>query len=80
MQVCIDSDALSLLLAHATAAAHFIGQLDADDTRIAVFGDHVDAVVHGLTKLLGEPRCVTSGGRASHGGALTLAAGVEGAP
>jgi len=78
MQICIDSEALSSLLAHAASAARFIGQLDADDTRIAVLGDHVDAVVHGLTELLGEPRGVTCSGRAPHDGSPALAANAGG--
>jgi len=79
MQICIDSEALSSLLAHTASAARFIGQLDADDTRITELGDHVDAVVHGLTELLGEPRGVTCNGRARHDGTPALAANTGGA-
>ena len=78
MQMCIDSEALSSLLAHAASAARFIGQLDVDDSRIAALGDHVDAVVHGLTELLGEPRGVTCSGRAPHDGSPALAANAGG--
>jgi len=79
MQICIDSEALSSLLAHAASAARFIGQLDAGDSRIAALGDHIDAVVHGLTELLGEPRGVTCAGPAPHDGTTALAANAGGA-
>jgi hypothetical protein len=45
------------LLAHASSAARIVGHLeDSDDSNIEQLSDHVDALVHGLTELLGEHR------------------------
>jgi len=49
---------LANLLHHAAFAAHLVGHLDdaAHADLIAQLSDHVDAVAHGLTELLGRPR------------------------
>lgn len=49
---------LEKLLQHAATAAHLVGHLDDDahDDLVGQLGDHVDAVVHGLTEILGGPR------------------------
>lgn len=60
MQVRIDSEVLDSLLAHAAFAARLVGHLD-ESTQPALIrqlGDRVDAVVHGLTELLGDPRAL----------------------
>ena len=49
-----DRSALTNVLAHAIAAARIIGHLD--DLAIGQLADHVDAIVHELTELLGDPR------------------------
>ena len=57
MQLSLDRSTLEKLLHHAAFAAHLIGHLDDDAHRelIRQIGDHADAVVHGLTELLGDP-------------------------
>jgi hypothetical protein len=46
------------LLAHASSAAHIVGHLDDRDgsTTLEQLSDHVDALVHGLSELLGDHR------------------------
>jgi hypothetical protein len=46
------------LLAHASSAAHIAGHLDDRDgsTALVQLSDHVDALVHGLSELLGDDR------------------------
>ena len=60
MQVRIDSEVLDSLLAHAALAAQLVGHLDdsAQPELIRQLGDRVDAVVHGLTELLGDPDAI----------------------
>ena len=56
--LAIPKATLEKLLHHAAFAAHLIGHLD-DNARadlVGRLGDHVDAIVHGLTELLGDPR------------------------
>lgn len=56
--VAIPKATLEKLLHHAAFAAHLVGHLD-DNSRadlVGQLGDHVDAIVHGLTELLGNPR------------------------
>lgn len=57
MQVRIDSEVLDSLLTHAASAAQLVGHLDdsPQPALIRQLGDRVDAVVHGLTELLGAP-------------------------
>jgi hypothetical protein len=58
MRITLEGSVLEKLLDHAAFAAHLAGHLDNDMHRdlIGQLGDHVDAVVHGLTELLGDPR------------------------
>src|SRR5438128_2653706 len=56
--VAIAKATLEKLLHHAEFAAHLVGHLD-DNARadlVGQLGDQVDAIVHGLTELLGDPR------------------------
>jgi hypothetical protein len=48
------------LLAHASSATRIIGHLDGRDGSPAVerLADHVDAIVHGLSELLGDPHLI----------------------
>jgi hypothetical protein len=57
MRITVDRTTLEKLLDHAAFAAHLVGHLDDDAHRelIRQIGDRVDAVVHGLTELLGDP-------------------------
>jgi hypothetical protein len=73
MQISIDSKAVGLLLAHATSAARIVGNRDvgvADDP----LSDHIDAIVHELSELLGDPctlitpDAVTSADRVAYDG------------
>ena len=50
--------ALVDLLAHASSAARIVGHLDDLDgsTALEQLSDRIDALVHGLCELLGEPR------------------------
>jgi hypothetical protein len=60
--VAIPKGTLEKLLHHAAFAAHLVGHLD-DNARadlIGQLGDHVDAIVHGLTELLGDPRTLAA--------------------
>jgi len=49
------------LLAHASSAARIVGHLDKcdDSTTVEQLSNHVDALVHGLSELLGEHRRTT---------------------
>jgi len=62
MTLTVDRSILEKLLHHAAFAAHLVGHLDDDDHAdlISQLGDHVDAVVHGLTEVLGEPRTLAA--------------------
>jgi hypothetical protein len=42
------------LLAHAASAAHLLGHLDSADA--ALVADHLDAIVHEISEVLGSPR------------------------
>lgn len=55
MTIAIDRSTLEEFLAHAASAAQLVGHLD-DDIAAGPLGEHVDALVHGLTEILGEPR------------------------
>jgi hypothetical protein len=60
--VAIPRSTLDKLLRHAAFAAHLVGHLD-DDARAALIhqlGDHVDAIVHELTELLGNPQAIVA--------------------
>jgi hypothetical protein len=77
---------LKELLQHAAFAAHLVGHLD-DDAHadlIGQLGDHVDAIAHDLTEILGDPRALAEhdddapDDRAPHDGIPALASSVEG--
>lgn len=85
MQVNIDSEALGILLGHAASAARIVGYLDG---RIVAgpLADHIDAIVHGLSELLGDPRtlvtsdAVVPDDRAAYEGVPMLTSSAGGAP
>jgi hypothetical protein len=49
-----------MLLGHATEAARLVGHLD--DPVAEPLSDHIDAIVHQLTELLGDPRTLNVAG------------------
>jgi len=51
--IILDRSTLEKLLEHAAAAARIAGHVDAP--AVEPLADHVDALVHGLTELLGDP-------------------------
>jgi hypothetical protein len=53
MEPTIPHAMLATLLGHATAAARLVGHLDGPVAE--PLSDHIDAIVHGLTELLGDP-------------------------
>ena len=53
-QFTIPGTALDGLLTHAASAARILGNLD-DVISVGALADHVDAIVHGLSELLGDP-------------------------
>jgi hypothetical protein len=58
MKRILDRTTLENLLHHAALAAQLVGHLDdcAHPGLVDLLGDHLDAVVHGLTELLGGTR------------------------
>lgn len=87
MKLTADRSTLEKILQHAASAAHLVGHLD-DDAHadlIDQLGGHVDAVVHGLTEILDDPRALAEHdaaaprGRMPHDGAPMLASGAGGA-
>jgi len=72
----VPTDALANLLHDAEFAAHLVGHLDdkAHAELVSQIGDRVDAIVHGLTEILGAPDAV------AHDGAPMLTAVTGGAP
>lgn len=88
VQLTLDRFALEKLLHHAAFAAHLVGHLDDDANRelIGQIGDRVDAVVHGLTELLGdpgvlaEPDAAAPDDRVAAAGAPMLTSSAGGAP
>jgi hypothetical protein len=76
------------LLGHAVSAARLAGHLD-DDARVhlvSALADHVDAIVHELSELLGAARAtaetdaVAPSESVAHDGVPMLTAGAGGAP
>jgi hypothetical protein len=58
MQVAFDKATLGGLLAHASSAARLVGHIDdgTDGTSsVGQLSDHIDAIVHVLSELLGHP-------------------------
>jgi hypothetical protein len=62
MSTTLDRSAQEKLLHHAAFAAHLVSHLDddADLEPIRQLGDHVDAIAHELTELLGNPRALAA--------------------
>lgn len=58
-KLTVDRSTLEKLLNHAASAAHFVGHLDGA-IPAGPLGDHVDAVVHGLTELLDDPHTLAA--------------------
>jgi hypothetical protein len=55
----VPHDVLVNLLQHAAFAAHLVGHLDrAQPELVQQLGDHVDAIAHELTELLGTPNAL----------------------
>ena len=83
MQLTLDSSTLEKLLHHATSAAHIVGHLD-HPIAAGPLGEHVDAVAHGLSELLGKARTLAERDAAApdvaHDGAPMLALDAGGAP
>ena len=85
MDLKIPRATLEKLLHHAAFAAHLVGHLDASAQAdlISQIGDGVDAVVHGLTELLGDPRTLATheavAPDVAHDAAPMLASGAGGA-
>jgi hypothetical protein len=83
-QITLDRSTLEKLLNHAASAARLVGYID-DDIAAGPLGDHVDAIVHGLTELLGGPHALAAhdaapDDRAAHDAAPMLASSAGGAP
>lgn len=83
--VAVPKSTLEKLLRHAESAAQFVGHLDGA-IAAGPLGDHVDAIVHRLTEILGEARTLAEhdaaapGDRTAHDGAPMLASSAGGAP
>jgi hypothetical protein len=58
-KLTIPRTTLADLLAHATSAAQHVGHLD-EDIAAGPLGDHLDAIVHGLTEALGDPHLIAA--------------------
>jgi hypothetical protein len=87
MKLTLDRSSIEKLHHHAASAAQLVGHLD-DDAQaelIDQLGDHVDAVVHGLTEILGDPRALAEDdaaaphGRVSYDSTPMLASSAGGA-
>jgi hypothetical protein len=84
MQLSIDRNALESLLAHAASAAHLVGHLDSP-IAAGPLAEHIDAIVHALTELLGNPHahadpdCSAPRDRLVRTGRLMLTPGSRGA-
>lgn len=81
MKLTLDRSSLENLHHHAASAARLVGHLDPHADLIRQLGDHVDAVVHGLAEILGDPRVLAEDdaaaphGRVPYDGAPMLASG-----
>jgi hypothetical protein len=58
-KLTFDKSILEKLFGHAAAAARIIGHLD-DTIAVGPLADHVDAIVHELSELLGEPHLIAA--------------------
>jgi hypothetical protein len=88
MRITLERSTLEKLLHHAASAAHLAGHLD-DDARVHIvsaLADHVDAVVHELSELLGAAHAtaaldvVTPSESVAHDCAPMLTATARGVP
>jgi hypothetical protein len=88
LSITIERTVLADLLAHAVAAAHLAGHLD-DDAHVhlvSALAEHVDAVVHELSELLGASRAtaardaVAPNESVAHDGVPMLTAAAGGIP
>jgi hypothetical protein len=83
--ITIERTVLADLLAHAAAAARIVGHLD-DSIATGPLSDHIDAVVHELSELIGAARttaalnAVTTSESVAYDGAPTLTAAADGVP
>jgi len=64
-QFTVPRTALAGLLTHAASAARILGNLD-DFSSTGPLADHVDAIVHGLSELLGDPGARAVQGAVAH--------------
>jgi len=84
-QFTVPRTALAGLLTHAASAARILGNLD-NASSTGPLADHVDAIVHGLSELLGDPGARAVQGAVAHedgivgDGALMLMSVTGGAP
>jgi hypothetical protein len=64
MHITVDRTTLEKLRDHAVFAAQLVGHLDdkAQPEFIRQLGDHVDAITHELTELLGDPDAIARDG------------------
>jgi hypothetical protein len=69
MRITLERSVLEKLLHRAAFAAHLVGHLDDNAHRALVdqLGEHVDAVVHCLTEILGDPCALAEEGAAGLG-------------
>lgn len=61
MQLTLDTTTLEKLLAHAASAARIVGSIDeivGGAFAVGLLADDIDAIVHQLTELLGNPDLV----------------------
>jgi hypothetical protein len=83
-KITLDRSTLDKLLNHAASAACLVGHID-DAIAAGPLADHVDAIVHDLTELLGDPRtlaapdAVAPDSRVAHDGAPMLVSRAGGA-
>jgi hypothetical protein len=71
-RITIDGAVLVGLLAHATSAARLVGHLD-DAIAGGPLADHVDAIVHVLSELLGDPCAIAASVHSAHSSLATEA-------
>jgi hypothetical protein len=64
-QFTLPRTVLAGLLTHAASAARILGNLD-DASSTDQLADHVDAIVHGLSELLGDPGAHAAPGAVAH--------------
>ena len=60
MQLTLDRAILETLLKHAMSAARLVGSIDDGALAIGPLADDIDAIVHELSELLGNPHLIAS--------------------